>query len=338
MFSRRLRPSGNSGVSPDAAAVRGRVEEQGVALDADQLRTLARLEAAGSRSLYLWGGVGRGKSWLLAEYFALLPEPAKRRLHFHAFLGGLHTALVADPAHAEQVLSGYCAESRVLLFDEFHLHDVADAHLLNRWLPRALAGGLRILATSNYPPQHLLPDPLFHEAALPTIRAIESVFHVIELTGSRDYRSLSTDGGNPLSGWTHDRSAVEVPRSAQSVPLGRGSRQLAVEVSDDGTLVAPFSRLCEEPLSVQDHLVLARRWRRWFVTEVPAVDTMHRESVQRWANLVDVLYDERVDVVFQGEDVLPTGSALTDRVRDAPRFASRLHHLARRPFLNSQNS
>ena len=353
MMPRLFRSTGMTPALPDAAAVHRRAAAGGKILDEDQCQTLRDLASAGQGSIYLWGAVGRGKSWLLEEYFALLPERSRQRVHLHAFLSGLQSALADAPGKAEQVIASYRTDRRVLLFDEFLLHDVADAHLLNRWLPRALAAGVRILATSNYPPQRLLPDPLFHEAALPVIRAIETGFHVIELGGTWDHRlSAAPDGvqgraqgrapgGAARPGWitgpsvacTHDETATEI-----EIPLGRsghgspGGRSLRARLTGDGVFVMAFSRLCEEPLSAQDYLGLVRRARRWIITGVPGVEALGRESAQRWAHLVDVLYDERVDVIFESECPLPAGEELAVRLRDAERFVSRLRHLAERPF------
>ncbi|MDQ0708752.1 cell division protein ZapE [Arthrobacter woluwensis] len=356
MLPRLFRSTGMTPALPDAAAVHRRAAAGGKILDEEQCQALRDLESAGQRSVYLWGAVGRGKSWLLEEYFTLLPEHSRQRVHLHTFLGGLQSALADAPGKAEQVIAGYRTETRVLLFDEFLLHDVADAHLLNRWLPRALAAGVRILATSNYPPQRLLPDPLFHDAALPVIRAIETGFHVIELGGTRDHRLSGPSGWvpdgasgwalasaarpgwiteplGPSAAWTRDETANEV-----EIPLGRGGpgspggRSLRARLTGDGVYVVEFSRLCEEPLSARDYLDLARRARRWVVTGVPGVDDLGREPAQRWAHLVDVLYDERVDVIFESECSLPSGEELAVRLRDAERFVSRLRHLAERPF------
>lgn len=349
MMPRLFRSTGMTPALPAADAVHRRAAASGKTLDEDQCQAVRDFVSAGQESIYLWGAVGRGKSWLLEEYFALLPDHGRQRVHLHTFLSGLQSALADAPGKAEQVIASYRTDTRVLLFDEFLLHDVADAHLLNRWLPRALAAGVRILATSNYPPQRLLPDPLFHEAALPVIRAIESGFHVIELGGTRDHRLSAAPGGvsglapgstvrpgwitGPSAACTHDETAIET-----EIPLGRsghgspGGRSLRARLTGDGVFVVAFSRLCEEPLSAQDYLGLVRRARRWIITGVPGVEALGRESAQRWAHLVDVLYDERVDVIFESEGPLPSGEELAGRLRDAGRFVSRLRHLAERPF------
>lgn len=338
MLSRPFRPTGETPALPTAAAVRRNVQAFGRELDEAQKEALDRLEAAGSAPIYLWGAVGRGKSWLLEEYFALLPEETRQRVHLHTFLSGLQSALAAAPGRADQVLADYRTEAPTLLFDEFLLHDVADAHLLNRWLPCALAAGVRILATSNYPPYRLLPDPLFHEAALPAIRAIESGFQVIELAGTWDHRRTGTPDGSAQPGWLRE-PCTESSRRNQAggarelaVSLGGGSRSLRAGLTSDGVFVVEFARLCDDPLSAQDYLVLARQWKRWVVTGVPGVERLEREPAQRWAHLVDVLYDERVDVLFASESPLPSEEELALRVRDAARFVSRLRHLAERPF------
>ncbi|MFK0072197.1 cell division protein ZapE [Arthrobacter woluwensis] len=338
MLSRLFPSTGKTAALPTAAAVRRNVDAEGRRLDEAQQEALDRLESAGAGPIYLWGAVGRGKSWLLEEYFTLLPKETRQRVHFHDFLSGLHSALAADPGRAEHVLTRYRTETPVLLFDEFLLHDVADAHLLNRWLPRALAAGVRILATSNYPPHRLLPDPLFHEAALPVIRTIESGFHIIELTGTWDHRRTGTLGGSAQPGWLREPSTGsggrDQTRGARElqVSLGGGSRSLRAGLADDGVLVVEFARLCDDPVSAQDYLVLARQWRRWEITGVPGVERLEREPAQRWAHLVDVLYDERVDAIFTSQSPLPSQEELTTRVRDAARFVSRLRHLAERPF------
>jgi len=174
-------------------------------LDNDQLSLIARLDALGQQllsapgtpqGLYVWGRTGRGKSYILDHFFASLPLAARRRVHFHHFFRELHQRLNAPGAPGLQtVMMQMTSGCRLLCFDEFHLHDPGDAMLMKALLEHLFQRGIVLLATSNYPPEMLLPNPLYHDRFLPSIALIRAHLEVVALNGEEDYRErhLSQD-------------------------------------------------------------------------------------------------------------------------------------------------
>jgi cell division protein ZapE len=208
---------------------------------------------------YLWGPVGRGKTWLLDRFHGLA---GGQRFHFHEFYRALHAEVWARTGTADamdRALDALLGDARVLCFDELHLHDAGDATLLSRALRTLLGRGVTLVATSNYPPEGLLPDPLFHELAEPLIDLLESRLDVLRVDGPVDYREL------------------EVP---------------------DGAVWFDFAGLCAAPVSALDMLSLADRYGRWVVSEVVPFADCHRNTQQRFVSLVDVLYDRDLSLVL----------------------------------------
>lgn len=185
-----------------------RAQEQALILDADQqelvnlLDTLGRALASGqsrrAKGLYVWGRTGRGKSFIVDHFFASLPLAEKRRVHFHYFFRELHQRLNASPAPAlPAVLAQMTDGCRLLCFDEFHLHDPGDAMLVKALLTRLFQRDIILLATSNYPPDQLLANPLYHERFVPSIMLIKQHMTIAALNGEEDYRA-SCAGGEPV--------------------------------------------------------------------------------------------------------------------------------------------
>ncbi len=174
-------------------------------LDDDQLSLIARLDALGQQlvsttgrpqGVYVWGRTGRGKSFILDHFFASLPLAARRRVHFHHFFRELHQRLNAPGApDLQTVMRQMTSGCRLLCFDEFHLHDPGDAMLIKALLEHLFQHGIVLLATSNYPPEMLLPNPLYHDRFLPSIALIRAHLTVVALNGEEDYRErhLSQD-------------------------------------------------------------------------------------------------------------------------------------------------
>jgi cell division protein ZapE len=289
-------------------ALLARVSGSGYDLDAGQLTAIDRLAELGERrrGVYLHGPVGRGKSFLADAFFDVLPVRRKRRVHFHSFFQELH-ARISSRLHergavkkAVDELIGRCD---VLAFDEFHLHDIGDAMLMTRLLEALAKQRVMVVATSNYPPDGLLPNPLYHDHFLPGIALVKELMDVVELQGGTDYRYLH---GRPRS-----RFETGEVRSEAPVPAASGNQ-----------VWFDFGDLCEKPTSAQDYLVLADRYDDWVITAVPRLEHCDREAQQRFANVVDVLVDRDVRLTLVSDHPLAEivgGSAL-----DLARTASRL--------------
>ncbi|WP_349974519.1 cell division protein ZapE [Pseudomonas sp. WHRI 8519] len=296
---------------------------------------LARLPGGEPRSLYLYGSVGRGKSWLLDGFFQAVPVEAKKRLHFHDFFARLHQGMhrhrLLDDALGA-TLDELLGDCQVLCFDEFHVHDIGDAMLLTRLFNALFARGIFLLVTSNYAPEGLLPNPLYHERFLPVIRLINGRMEVLEVGGDTDFRSLPanrehqrfTQGHYVWPGDAAQRQALKVP-AAQPLTLEVNKRNLRALVSDGRTVMFAFDDLCEQPTAVIDYLQLAQQFDTWVIDGLDDLSECSLAAQQRFVNLVDVLYDQDCQVTVIGQR--PLEESLGGHVADLMRTRSRLGQL-----------
>ncbi|MNM24641.1 Cell division protein ZapE [compost metagenome] len=298
----------------------------------------ARLAQGQARSLYLHGSVGRGKSWLLDGFFQALPVAAKRRLHFHDFFARLHQGMHRHRAGANALgatLDELLGECQVLCFDEFHVHDIGDAMLLTRLFTALFERGVFVLLTSNYAPEGLLPNPLYHERFLPVIRLINSRMEVLEVGGQTDFRSLPanrehqrfTQGHYVWPGDNEQRRALNVPEP-QPVTLDINHRQLRALASRERQVMFAFDDLCEQPTAVIDYLALARAFDEWIIDGLDDLADCSLAAQQRFINLVDVLYDQDKQVMVIGRRALD--ESLGGTISDLMRTRSRLGQLQQR--------
>lgn len=307
-------------------------------LDPDQrelVSALARVTArsSASRGLYIHGPAGRGKSWVTNAFFDALPTSRKTRVHFHGFLDALHRSIHHrrhEPDAVNHAIDDIAGRSRVLFFDEFHVHDAADARLLTRLLEHVFQRGLVVLATSNYAPDDLLPNPLWHHLFRPGIELITANMDTLHLDGPVDYRTLVRDhsAGFAAGAWT-----TEIPRNAPADEEATNAvvrdRDFPVLAVRPDALWISFRQLCEMPTSTIEYLHWAREHPRWVVTGVPAFADADPQAQQRFINVVDVLADADVPVTFVSRVGLDAFLAGTTERPDAFRMASRLQLLRR---------
>ncbi|MFI6095823.1 cell division protein ZapE [Lentzea sp. NPDC051213] len=284
------------------------VSSSGYDLDDAQLEAIGRLGGLGERrrGVYLHGPVGRGKSFLADAFFDVLPVRRKRRVHFHSFFQELHgriSARLHERGAVKKAVDELIGQAEVLAFDEFHLHDVGDAMLMTRLLEALKTRKVMVIATSNYPPDGLLPNPLYHDHFLPGIALVKELVDVVEIEGGTDYRYLH---GRPRSRFETGEILTEAP------PRDTTGRQVWFDFGD----------LCEKPTSTQDYLVLADRYDEWVITAVPRIETCDREAQQRFANVVDVLVDKDVRLTLVSDH--PLSEIVGGQALDLARTASRL--------------
>lgn len=268
------------------------------------------------RSLYLYGAVGRGKSWLLDGFFKALPVEEKQRLHFHDFFAQLHQGMFnhrGSPDALADTLDDLLKQCRVLCFDEFHVHDIGDAMLITRLFKALFQRGILLLVTSNYPPQGLLPNPLYHARFKPVIDLINARMQVMEVGGPHDYRSqvrnhsqqVFTQGQYVWPGTANQRQVLRLPPAeATSITLQVGTRQLQARYCAQRTVAFTFNDLCEQPTAVMDYLELCRRFDTWIVDGLPDLADCPIAIQQRFINLIDVLYDQDKRLVLLGQRAL----------------------------------
>jgi len=229
-------------------------------------------------------------------------------------------------------LLGAC---RVLCFDEFHVHDIGDAMLLTRLFTALFERGIWLLVTSNYAPEGLLPNPLYHERFLPVIRLINGRMQVLEVGGDTDFRSLPanrehqrfTQGHYVWPGTAEQRQALNVP-GAQPATLDINKRSLRALAHQGRQVMFAFDDLCEQPTAVIDYLALAAQYDAWVIDGLGDLSDCSLAAQQRFVNLVDVLYDQDKQLTVIGQRPLDEslGGAITDLMRTRSRLGQ-LHRV-----------
>ncbi|MEU3727006.1 cell division protein ZapE [Streptomyces sp. NPDC031705] len=297
------------------------------------------------RNVYVWGPVGRGKSWLVDTFFEGLDTPHKRRLHFHDFFRQLHDGVShagQEPdrgphrhSAVERAVDELLGNCRVLVFDEFHAHDAGDAMLVARLFHTLLERRIALVTTSNYPPSGLMPDPLYHHLFEPTIALIEARMDVLDVRGAKDFRQLRHMDASAsrfaqgaalraVDATALQRLGLAEPRPEEATAVPGHQRELPVRAVRGDLVWLGFGALCEGTTSVADCLALAERFGTVVLDGVPPLASCTADGRQRFANLVDVCCDRDVRLFLIGDDPLaglPQSSAL---MRDLDRTASRL--------------
>jgi cell division protein ZapE len=319
--------------------------QQGYTLSAGQAAAIAALARqtqrllAGqpTRSLYLHGPVGRGKSWLLDGFFQALPLAEKQRVHFHDFFAQLHRGMFTHRAQGDALavtLDELLADCQVLCFDEFHVHDIGDAMLITRLFKALFQRGVLVLVTSNYPPEGLLPNPLYHERFKPVIDLIAARMDVLEVSSPQDFRRLPqahdaqrfTRGHYVWPGDTRQREALNLPAAdCPPQPLPVGNRQLLCRQQSGRSIAFTFNDLCEQLTAVMDYLLLCQDFDHWIIDGLPHLAECPIAVQQRFINLVDVLYDRDKQLILIGAQ--PLAESLAGQAIDLARTASRLGQL-----------
>ncbi len=315
-------------------------------LDDDQLSLIARLDALGQQlvsttgrpqGVYVWGRTGRGKSFILDHFFASLPLAARRRVHFHHFFRELHQRLNAPGApDLQTVMRQMTSGCRLLCFDEFHLHDPGDAMLIKALLEHLFQHGIVLLATSNYPPEMLLPNPLYHDRFLPSIALIRAHLTVVALNGEEDYRVRHLSQDNAFcSGrmWVNpnaqQRQLYDLPSlPGEPVSLTVGYRTLLAAAASPALLHFTFTQLCQAATAVMDYLTLCESYAVWLLDEVPPLATVGPAAQQRFINVIDVLYEKQIRLLLVTRCDLETLVAGVE-LEDIQRTRSRLQQLPR---------
>nr|WP_201155079.1 cell division protein ZapE [Rhodothalassium salexigens] len=318
-----------------------------------RLTFLARKTSA-PRGLYLWGGVGRGKSMLMDLMFETAPTPHKRRVHFHEFMAEVHDRMTRwrrlspkeraqlagtteddpIPPVAHQIAQDLC----LLCFDEMQVNDVADAMILGRLFEELLDRGVVMVITSNRPPDDLYQDGLNRQLFLPAIDLLKERLDVETLNGPTDYRLNRLSGLNtylyPLTDANTDtmrhaffRMTDRSIDDAEQVPtetLTVQGREVFVPKSARGVAVFSFKRLCANPLGAADYLAIARRFHTVFIVGIPVMGPEKRNEAKRFVTLIDALYDQSVKLFALAEappqELYPQGDGTFEFERTVSRL------------------
>ena len=261
------------------------------------------------RGLYVWGGVGRGKTHLVDLFHRACGVESKLRIHFHRFMRHVHGELNALPDREDPlaiVAARIAKRARVVCFDEFHVSDITDAMILGRLLAGLFEHGTTLVATSNIEPSRLYEGGLQRERFLPAIDLIERHTKVIRLESGADYRLRALERArtwySPL-GPDADRGLCECFRALAPQDAVDGGdltilgRTVASVRHADGIAWFDFETLCDGPRSVADYIELARDFHSVMVSGVPVLDDDRRDPVRRFVHLVDELYERNVNLI-----------------------------------------
>lgn len=297
------------------------------------------------RGLYLYGGVGRGKSMLMDAFYRNIPLRRKRRVHFHAFMQDVHRSLTALKHESDPLVSvaaQVCRETRLLCFDEFHVSDIADAMILARLFEGLIEGGVVCFMTSNYAPRELYPNGLQRERFLPAIELLNARLDVVSIEAGPDFRLRTLENLDlylhPLSAAAEQRmtAAFESVAGAagQRKTLRVNDRDLIARKHGPGIAWFDFTELCATPRSQNDYLELARSFHTIFVSGVPAMNAELASEARRFTWLIDILYDHRVKLMLSA--AVPADQLYTKghHAGEFSRTVSRLLEMRSREYLS----
>ncbi len=267
------------------------------------------------KGLYFWGGVGRGKTWLMDNFFESLPFDDKMRVHFHRFMRGVHLELkqlggVKNPL--EKVADTIAAQTRVLCFDEFFVADITDAMILGTLLEQLFRRGVVLVATSNIEPNGLYENGLQRQRFLPAIDLLNRHTRVVNVDGGVDYRlrtltraeiyhSPLDDAAELALKQAFDGLAPAVEEVTEGAMLEVEGRKIATRYVAEDVVWFDFSAICDGPRSQNDYIELAREFHAVLVGQVPRLGKNLDDQARRFVNMVDEFYDRGVKLILAAE-------------------------------------
>lgn len=302
------------------------------------------------KGLYLWGGVGRGKTFLVDLFFQLLPSKRKKRMHFHRFMHQIHQELhkfenEKDPL--KKIAKNAAEQFDLLCFDEFVVNDIGDAMILAGTLEAFLAEGVCFVATSNVAPDNLYRNGLQRAKFLPAIELIKANTAVMHMDKGEDFRlralekaeiyhtPLDNAADAQMQKYFAEIAPSEIKTNAEIVVLGR---RLTTRALADGVLWMSFKELCDSARSSSDYIELSKCFQTLFLSGVPQLTETNSDAARRFINLIDELYDHRVKLILSAEkpvESLYTGDRLAFEFK---RTQSRLQEMQSHEYLGAPHS
>jgi len=310
-----------------------------------RLRRLLGAQQIPERGLYFWGGVGRGKTYLVDTFFESLPFERKLRVHFHRFMQRVHqelTALAGEKNPLELVADRIASEARVICFDEFFVSDIADAMLLGGLMEALFQRGVSLVATSNIVPKELYKDGLQRARFLPAIDLIEQHTLVVNVDSGVDYRLRTLEQAelwhHPLDAAAevalqHNFSALANGAPVAEAVIDINHRLVTLRGSVEGIAWVHFDEVCRKPRSASDFIELGRVFQTVLLEGVPILNSDSEDAARRFINLVDEFYDRSVKLIITAESApeqLYQGSRLSFEYQ---RTLSRLLEMQSREYL-----
>ncbi len=299
------------------------------------------------KGVYMYGGVGRGKSFIMDCFYNAVPLQRKTRLHFHEFMREVHRQLhelkgVADPL--EVLAKRMSRKHRLICFDEFHVADVTDAMILYRLLDAMFRNRMSIITTSNFHPDGLYPNGLHRDRILPAIELLKSQLEVVNVDSGNDYRRRTLELANLYLTPLNDDTAKEMrgifdklAETADEDPeLHIEHRILKARRRAGGVVWFDFQTLCGGPRSQNDYLELASRFHTVMLSDVPHMPVRMASEARRFTWLIDVLYDRKCKLVISAE--VPPEQLYTEgpMSHEFPRTVSRLNEMQSKEYLSEE--
>jgi len=299
------------------------------------------------RGVYMWGGVGRGKSFLMDAFYVTVPLKRKTRLHFHEFMRGVHRELdevKGRPDPLDEVARRIAKRYRLICFDEFHVSDVADAMILHRLLFKLFELGTSFVMTSNYEPSMLYPDGLHRDRILPAIALIKERMDVLNVDTGTDYRRRTLEQVRMYLTPLRESTDVELrgifeqlaDTSPQKPVLTVENRELRAVALAGSVVWFDFATLCGGPRSQNDYLELASRFQTVILSDVPRMTARQASEARRFTWLVDVFYDHRVKLIISAECEAEELYTQGPMANEFHRTVSRLLEMQSREYLESE--
>lgn len=277
------------------------------------------------KGLYFWGGVGRGKTYMVDTFFDSLPFRKKMRIHFHRFMQRVHAelkALQGEKNPLDTVAETLAEEARVLCFDEFFVTDITDAMILGGLMEKLFARGVTLVATSNIVPDQLYKDGLQRARFLPAIELINKYTDIVNVDSGIDYRLRALEQAEIYHCPLDEQAETSLQKSFAA--LAPESAKLDVDVEVNGRMIAArrvaedvlwcdFKALCDGPRSQNDYIELARIYQAVLLSDVPVMGAAQDDLARRFVNLIDEFYDRNVKLIMSGAapiDCLYSGGRL----------------------------
>ncbi len=296
------------------------------------------------RGVYLWGGVGRGKSFLMDSFYSVVPVVRKTRVHFHEFMRDVHRQLDELKGVADTVAKNIAKKYRLICFDEFHVSDIADAMILYNLLSALFANGVSFIMTSNYDPDLLYPDGLHRDRMLPTIALLKEKLDVLNVDAGIDYRKRALEQVEsyytPLSAAADQALRTAYARIAEIVDedprVDIEGREIRALRRAGGIIWFDFATLCGGPRSQNDYLELASRFHTVVLSGIPAMSAAQSSEARRFTWLIDVFYDHKVKLIMSAEvapEELYTQGTLSNEFH---RTVSRIIEMQSREYMQAE--
>lgn len=263
--------------------------------------------------LYLWGGVGRGKTYLVDAFYESLPFPDKMRTHFHRFMQRVHTELghyKGEKNPLTLIAGKFASEARVICFDEFFVKDITDAMILANLLEALFAKGVVLVTTSNIVPDELYKDGLQRARFLPAIDLLKRHCDVVNVDSGIDYRLRALERAEIFHSPLDDEATTELARSFREIAGAEGECDAPIEINHrvltsrclhEDVVWFDFAVLCDGPRSQNDYIELAREFHTVLVSDVPRMGRGSEDQARRFINMVDEFYDRGVKLLMSAE-------------------------------------